>query len=249
MMLQAKETIELRVLVEDPNFNIFGFDYKFIDPDLKGAFEEMFKEHFYFHEIGFETVARFQQRLKAKLNRIAPYYTQLYQTELESKKVNFMLNKDLKETFVRDLTADNTKNHNSNTLGKVVGSNLNSSNFKTNDDSSSNNDYKESNLNNGIAQIGDTNGYLTSQNEENNKSASTSWGNNNSNNQSTQNTENQENGQELEKQKQNESTTLISQGNIGTTSSGQLLEDWRRVLINIFEMYLEECEPLFMAFF
>ena len=46
-----------------------------------------------------ETVGRFQHRLKTKLNKIMPYYKQLYETELRSKDIDFMLNKDLIETL------------------------------------------------------------------------------------------------------------------------------------------------------
>ena len=52
-----------------------------------------------FREIGFETVERFKRSLLGKLNKIMPYYTQLYQTELRSKDIDFMLNKDLEEVY------------------------------------------------------------------------------------------------------------------------------------------------------
>ena len=44
----------------------------------------------------------------------------------------------------------------------------------------------------------------------------------------------------------NEKTELISQGNIGTTSSAELLEKWRNVLINIDEMIINDLQDLFM---
>lgn len=249
MMLQARYTLELRAMVEDPNFNIFDFQYNFIDEDLKGIFEERFKEHFYFHEIGFETVARFKQRLKATLNRIAPYYTQLYYTELEAKKVNFLLNKDLKETFIRDIQRENNKNQiNNNTSNNESNSKSNNIN-NSNDTSSSNSDNKNSNVENGVASLGLEQGYLTEvANEKINANSTSNSTNNNTSNESS-NSKFQGELTEDEKEKEQEATTLISQGNIGITSSGQLLEDWRKVLINIIEMYLEECEPLFMAFF
>ena len=40
---------------------------------------------------------------------------------------------------------------------------------------------------------------------------------------------------------------VLSQGNIGVTSSAELLEKWRRVIINIDELILQECEILFMG--
>ena len=43
-----------------------------------------------------------------------------------------------------------------------------------------------------------------------------------------------------------EKTTLLSQGNIGITSSAELLEKWRSVLINIDSMILDELSYLFL---
>lgn len=240
----SKYTIELRYLAEDKNFNIFAFPYNFIDEDLKGIFEQRFIEHFYFHEIGFETVRRFQQRLMATLNRIAPYYTQLYQTELASKKVDFMLNKDLKETFIRELARENNKNQLNTNQNDLTSSDLTSNEIINKENSTSNSDNKESSIDGALAQVSE--GYLTSQNIENITATANST--NTSNNKSNSVSNSVTNGKlkEDEQGKELEKTELISQGNIGVTSSAELLEKWRSVIINIFEMYLEECENLFM---
>ncbi len=240
----AKFTLELRTLADDPNFNIFGFPYNFVDEDLKGVFEQRFIEHFYFHEIGFETVRRFQQRLMATLNRIAPYYTQLYQTELASKKIDFLLNKDLKETFIRELVTENNKNQLNENVSNIIGSDNSKNEIVNTENSTSSSDNKESSIDGALARVSE--GYLTNQNIESIKANSNS--NNISTNSSTNNSNSNSNGKlkEDEKGKELEKTELVSQGNIGVTSSAELLEKWRSVLINIFEMYLEECETLFM---
>lgn len=223
-ILESKYTIELRYLAEDENFNIFGFDYDFYEPQLKQVFERKFIDHYYFNEIGCETVRRWQHMLRAKLNKIMPYYRQLYHTELEAKKCNFMLNKDLKETFIRDIiaTENNINSLNTNTSQSDTG---NQNTF---------NQYKESSINNGNASLSIDS--LTTINNEDNKTSS------------TYNTKvnNNVNGNNNKNNKEKEETSLISQGNIGITSSGQLLEDWRKVLINIDEMLIDECKDLFM---
>ena len=43
--------------------------------------------------------------------------------------------------------------------------------------------------------------------------------------------------------------TNLSQGNIGITSSAELLQKWRDVLINIDQLILGECEDLFMQIY
>ena len=67
----------------------------------------------------------------------------------------------------------------------------------------------------------------------------------------TSNTSSTDNGSSISQNSNTakEETTLISKGNIGTTSSAQLLRDWRDVLINIDMMILEECEELFFKLF
>ena len=49
-----------------------------------------------------------------------------------------------------------------------------------------------------------------------------------------------------EVRKQTETNTLTSKGNIGVTSSAELLEKWRKVIINIDELIINECSDLFM---
>ena len=45
---------------------------------------------------------------------------------------------------------------------------------------------------------------------------------------------------------QTERTKLSSKGNIGITSSSELLEKWRKVIINIDDLIINECSDLFM---
>ena len=211
----AKYTLELRTIHESKNVKVFNFDYDFYDSDLKPLFEKKFIEHYYIDEIGFETIARFHQRLKSKLNKIMPRYKQLYQTELACKDINFMLNKDLKETFIREV--DNTSNMTGDSLSKVNGSD--------------NTGFKESNIANGNASLNLNSLTSISQNDNN-------FNNTNSTNNNVVN-----------KGSQKEETTLLSQGNIGITSSAELLEKWRSTIINIDEMIIEECRDLFMTIF
>ena len=203
-------TLELRHIHQ--TFKVFNFDYDFYtDSDIiKSKFEEKFIDEYYFHEIGQETVGRFQHRLRNRLNKIMPYYKQLYDTELAAKDINFLLNKDLTETFERVVTGE------SSSINDLTVS----------DQGETNN--KESNIENGNASLELENGSLT------NVSKTSLSNNTNSNNTSRDNTN------------QNEITTLKSQGNIGITSSAELLDKWRSVIINIDQMIIDACDDLFM---
>ena len=203
----ATYTIDLYTLLQDENFKLFDFNYDFYSEEAKEGFEEKFINRYMFDEIGFETVMRFKHFLKEKLNRIAPYYKQLYQTELRCMKddIDFMLNKDLRETetIKGNNKSSNTTNANSSTLNK------------------------ESYLDNGNASLDLSEGNMTG--------ISSSEGNGITN--SSQEDSN------------DQTRTLLSQGNIGITSSAELLEKWRTVLINIDEMIIEECRDLFMLLY
>lgn len=226
-ILDSSYTVELRYLADDPDFDIFGFDYDFYEPMFMKNFERKFIDHYYFREIGAETVARWKHMLKSRLNMIMPYYKQLYETELACEGIQFMLNKDLKETFVRDVARDNEQS------ATQEGTNRN----ETESNSNGNTDFKESSLDNGNANL--SYNMLTSINNTTNE-----LNDNTSSNTTIQNT-----GNTKDRGTEKETTTLISQGNIGITSSAELLEKWRSVLINIDKMIIDECNDLFMGLY
>ena len=206
-----KYTLELRRIHE--TYKVFNFEYDFYvnSEAIKSKFEEKFIDEYYFNEIGFETVARFQHRLKTKLNKIMPYYKQLYETDIRSKDIDFMLNKDLVEEYERIVTGENNSISDLTVLDNTQNDNL------------------ESNIENGNASLELEKGSLT------NVSKSNLVNNTSSNNTLTDTTS------------QNEKTILTSKGNIGVTSSAELLEKWRKVIINIDELIINKCYDLFMG--
>ena len=207
----SKYTLELNQLVNDLDFNLFDFDYNLYDNDLKSVFEKKFIDHFYFYEIGLTPIARFKKALQIKLNDIFPYYKQLYQTELRSAEIDFMLNKDLKEQYTRELTGNSSAN-------QSLTSTSNDTSLNINNDTPQN-------------KIDDLDKYMTSASKNTDNSTMNSNGTNTAENSST------------------ETYSLLSQGNIGVTSSAELLEKWRNVLINIDQMIFEECNDLFMLIY
>ena len=206
----SKYTLELRYMYEDKNFTLFDFPYNLYDNDLKPWFEEKFYQHFMFYEIGFDTIGLFKQRLMSKLNDIFPYYKQLYETEIRTKEIDFMLNKDLKESYVRELTSNSNSNQESN----VTSNSLSTAGQLT------------PSL---IANSQKIDKFMDTAQKDNASSNSTSSGESNGNSR--------------------EEYTLTSQGNIGITSSAELLTKWRETLLNIDLMIFEECNDLFMQIF
>ena len=216
----ARYTIELRD-IENCICYLFpkGFPFYTDSEELRLNFIQKFYDEYMFREIGFETVERFKRSLLGKLNKIMPYYTQLYHTELESKNINFLLNKDLIETFEREVSG--TSEINSNSTSNANGTSTANSNDIMYDTPNS--------------RIDDITKYPT-QGSQGENTATTNSNGTSTSNQTGENT-------------QTEKTSLISKGNIGITSSAQLLKEWRDVIINIDEMILNDLEDLFMFLF
>ena len=280
----ASYSMELWEMVDNPLTPLFAFKYDFYCDDLevKKKFEEKFINHYWLYEIGCETPARWNQMLKSRLNLIMPYYRQLYQTELASQNINFLLNKDLHETFIREidtenqLSGTNTTNQNSsgtnsfsqtgstNSTNSMSQSATSSSTNSTEQNGTTTNTHKESAINDGVAMATLSDGYLTgtssdtgtstndstssstSENESTASSSSTDDNETSGTSNSTDSVETTGTTSQTGNEKMVEKTDLLSQGNIGVTSSAELLQKWREVLSNIDEMIIKDCHDLFM---
>lgn len=97
----SRYTVELRFILD--TINIFDFDYNFVDEETKQKLENMFKNHFYFKEIGFETIARFKHYLKIVFQEKIEYYEML----MKAKLIEY----DVKNNY--DMTESYTKENNS----------------------------------------------------------------------------------------------------------------------------------------
>ena len=269
----ANFTMEIRELVENPLINgVFTFDYDFYgDEEEKQQFEKLFIQHYYFHEIGFETPERFKHQLKAKLDLIAPYYQQLYLTEWSRVKTidEMMTSKNLKETTVHNqsITGENesesqasTSNNQSDTMNQSsTSSGTNSTKANETTSSSSSSHEKQSSLADGVAQASLTAGYLTAVGESTN---TTSGESSNSaditikSNDASDTTNNSQGTVEQSgktagsnKQELTESTTFTSEGDIGIQTPAYAITEWRKVLININQLMIDECNDLFMKIY
>ena len=217
--MSSKYTLQLYYIYKDGSYNLFDKPYNLYNNELKPYFQEKFFQHFMFYEIGFDNINIFKQHLISTLNDIYPKYKQLYETEIRCQNIDFMLNKDLKESYVRKLNGESEGN------SQATSSSDNTSNSN---DLSIANDTPQN-------KIDDLDKYMTSASKTNSNSINNSTSNANNTIKNKSN-----NVEEYE---------LISQGNIGVTSSAELLEKWRNVLINIDLMIFKELENLFLFVF
>ena len=220
-------TIELRFLENPPMSKLFDFSYDYYMKGLvndevyeqkKKEFENKFLEFYYFDEIGYKAPDRFKQRLKNYLDMGFKKWNERYKTELEveKQKINFLLNKDLIEERI--------------TEGNATGNSSTTSSSTSNNNSSANNK-------NVVNDTPDTRFTST----ENFATSIT-------NDESTTNSSNTINGETTNTSNQNSNLNerFISKGNIGVTSSAELLEKWREVIIDIDNEIIEGAEKYFM---
>ena len=220
-------TIELRFLNNPPMTSLFDFQYEYYMKGLvsdevynqkKKEFENKFLEFYYFDEIGYKAPDRFKQRLKNYLDMGFKVWNERYKTELEveKQKINFLLNKDLIEERI--------------TEGNATGNSSTTSSSTSNNNSSANNK-------NTVNDTPDTR-FTTTEN----------FATSITNDESTTNSSNTINGETTNTSNQNSNVNerFTSKGNIGVTSSAELLEKWRDVIIDIDNEIIENADMFFM---
>lgn len=112
----AVHTIELRTIVEN-DIPIFDFYYPFYDESKRHEFEQDFIRHFYFREIGQETIDKFKFYLEDKMKTVFPYYNKLLQaSEVE---YNLLDHYRLEETMERDVVNDSKVKNRLSSVGRL----------------------------------------------------------------------------------------------------------------------------------
>lgn len=226
-------TVELREIVES-GVNIWDFEYPVprseidyngktchVDFDKK-TFEQKIIDHYYFRQIGQETVGRWLHYFRTRIREIMPYYVQLYEFDAKFRNIDDPLESyNLVETFKQE--------HSNN--GSVSGSTSSESNSERSDESE--NFHRLSNTPQGrVENIDD--GYLTEATKDNNNGSSSETGNvSGSSEQSSEDSGIVEH-------------TLTKKGNIGVQPLGGEVENIRGAFINIDMQVINELKDLFL---
>lgn len=115
----SKYTTELRYIIEG-GFDLGLKDYPIFSEEYRKQLNHKILNHYYFHEIGFETAQRFKFYLNTRMNEIMVYYNQLLKSELI--KINPLLNFEKVVTSNTNKTEEE-KGTNNNIENKVGVSN------------------------------------------------------------------------------------------------------------------------------
>lgn len=114
----ANYTIELKDVIS-AGHNIFDFPYPFYDENKRPEFEQHFIKHFYFREIGAETIDRFKVYLEDKMNVVFPYYNKLF--EAAQVQYDLLNNYNLTEEFKTERDTEGKSAGVSSTVGQLHG--------------------------------------------------------------------------------------------------------------------------------
>ena len=108
--MMAQVTIELRHVLNMDGFDLFDFDYQISDSNWKEYLEKMIIDKYYFYEIGYETIDRWKHAFEQKLRLIMPYYDELYNTTLY--EYDPLITTQLKEEYKDTMETEKVNNIN-----------------------------------------------------------------------------------------------------------------------------------------
>ena len=178
--------------------------------------------YYKYREIGFETVGRFLDELEISLNEIMPKYNQLFFSA--DQDYNIIYNVDYKRTIDRDLSGNTSSNTQSNSSDQSSTS-ANSTSWNKNVNSDTPQD-----------QLSITNKQIDSVNYANNVSWNKDDATQSGSSSGSANTSASGSGTNSE----NESTIETTKGNFGVVSAQDLIEKYRKLIINIEQMIIND---------
>lgn len=221
---------------------IFDFAYPFYDESKRTEFQENFVRHFYMREIGQETYGLWKHQLIDWMKLEMPYYNQLF----KSAQLEFDPLEDVH--YTRNVSESGTskargvQSNNGGNTGSVTGKTTNAG---TNSGTTTNVTKYNDTPQDSVESIAD--GYLTAAQQANGTTSNT--------NSETINTTNET------KNTYNESTTSSGEGSTtgskmetikgkyGAKSYAELIEEQRRIIINVEKQVFEAMNVLFMGIY
>jgi hypothetical protein len=230
----SKYTTELRWIVEN-GYDLQLNEYPIFDENYRQKLNQKIINHYYFREIGFETVGLFRFYLKQTMNEIMPYYNQLYESALlEIDPLNTI---NFTETLTRTKIGNDTKNFNEDTTVN--------SNGDSNSNSTKNTNFKdvESDTPQGMLSIGNIEGELYASYARISKNEDTT---NSTAHQETTDTQKRKNDEKINRE-DNENYTRTEKGN--RESQSELLMKYRQTFLNIDMQVINELNDLFMGLY
>lgn len=217
---KSKGYNDVNSIIASARPKIFNFSYPIFDNNYKSVIETKILKHFYTREIGFETVGLWKLKLDTKMNEIMPYYNKLYESEL----IEFDPMKDFDYTREIDRTTEND--------GTVRNAGQTSNHSETETENTHYDKFSDT-PQGGLSGL-DNDTYLTNARKI------------------TDDGGNEVNGSTSSDFTQTNDLTTTEDyleklsGKHGSASYSQLLQDYRRTLLNIDMQVINDLDELFM---
>lgn len=265
MFPNVETTITLKSLL-DSGFDLGLKDYPIWNEDHREELNKKIINHYYLREIGQETPGLFKHYLNAKMNEIMPYYCELYKTT--QYEYNPIYNVDYE---VEDITTNEDTNKNISTgkgssttssTSDLTGTNSSESNATntSENNNTSNSNGKQATVNTPASQLNVQDidsltaasqlNYAKESGSENINASGTATNEETSTNTSTQTNEGTSSN-ELESTSESTAsgTTIYKrklQGNYGVKSTQAMIEEERKLILNIDMQIIAELTSCFM---
>lgn len=253
----SKTTLELRQIV-DNSVNLWDFDYPsyYTGLDKKG-FEQKVIDHYYFRQIGFETVGRFLHCFRTRVREIMPYYIELYKTaEIMANLDDPFGNVDVTETFEQSTERDSTDNltggSDNKTTNKTTNNGSATDELTKTDKKTTTEDKTQRFSDTPQNSIDNVNNYMTNATVEDNsyidninttgKQTSTNALTSDSTITNTLTTTQSNNGNMSETVKH----TITRKGNQGVNTYAHDMREFRETILNIDMMIINDLKDLFL---
>lgn len=261
MWTTTKTTLELRELVDNVEnpVDIWNFAYpSYYEGEQKKAFERKVIDHYYFREIGQETVGRWLHMFRTRIREIMPYYIQLYKSEeLMNSIEDPFATVDYTETFRQTSTDNTTGSQSGESSGTVNGETSNTSEVTSEssgtDNRTTTEDKERKFSNTPQGSISNLDSYMTEASIEDNggtdKLESNSSGSSDSSSSGTSK-ETSSGTSSLETSEEKTGTiehTLTKKGAMGVTTFGHDMIEYRQTFLNIDMMIINELNDLFLG--
>ena len=252
----SRVTLELREIVEN-GVDIWAFEYpSFYTGAEKKAFEQKVIDHFYFRQIGQETVGRFLHVFRRTVREIMPVKIKRYESiKMMDAIENPLDNYAMIEEYEEDRNETRTGSHEDSSTGtsstdsSTTGSGEITHNEKK-DTTHADKDTPQNTLawtvnNNGNLEIDHASNVFQEQTETANSETSSASETGNVTGESSQTS----NGTSQESSEGGTTHKLTRRGNIGVTTYAQMLEGYRASFIDVDLEIIDELETCFLGVF
>lgn len=237
-------TVELREIVE-AGVKVWDFDYPVPRSEIeyngkrckvdfdKAAFEQKVLDHYWFRQIGQETVGRFLHYFRSRIREIMPYYVQVYEFDAKFRNIDDPLESyNLTETFQQETQGSG------HVTGETSGTSSGTTSGTSNHTENKNSINKFSDTPQGVVSNLDTHLTNATQIDELNSNDVTNNGETSATSSGTSSQESTDSG--------TTSHTLTRKGNIGVQPLGGEVLNIRSAFINIDQQIIDELKDLFL---